>query len=224
MKEILTLKDLKQLRALSDPLRRRILECFSAAPTTTKQVANQLGENPTKLYHHVGKLLKAGLIELVKTKQNRGTVERYYQAAAKKFAVDQQLLSPSPKARAVVGELQAMVVNALQASLSDARESFPDLNKLDRASLPIATKQTRIRTSQKKILRLSHKLQKFGEECQASHDENGELEYNLTLAFFPIKTETDQKIDDSQARLESGTQRSGPVSQKPRAQPKRKSR
>ncbi len=221
MKEILTLKDLKQLKALSDPLRRRILECFSAAPVTTKQVADQIGENPTKLYHHVEKLLKAGLIELVETKQNRGTIERYYQAAAKKFAVDQQLLAPSPKARVAVGELQAMVVNALQASLSDARENFPDLKKLGPASLPIAMKQARIRTSQKKILKLVQKLQKFGEECQAAHDETGELEYNLTLTFFPIKTEAVTRRDESQAHLESGSKQ---VAQKSRVKPKGKTR
>jgi DNA-binding transcriptional ArsR family regulator len=206
MKDLVTLKDLKQLKALSDPLRRRILECFSAAPATTKQIADQLGENPTKLYHHVEKLLKAGLVELVETRQNRGTVERYYQATAKKFAVDQQLLSPSPKARAVVGALQSVVVNAMQAGLSDAQENFTDLNSLGPANLPIAAKQARIRTSQKKILKLIEKLQKFGKECQAAHDDAGELEYSLTLTLFPIKTETVKETGDSQTRLGSGAE------------------
>jgi predicted transcriptional regulator len=195
MKDILTLKALGQLKALSDPFRQRILEGFCAKPATTKQIAERLGEKPTKLYHHVEILAQAGLIKLVKTRQNRGTVEKYYQTVARKFAVDQQLLSPTPTANEVMGELQTMVTNALQTSLSEAHTDFAvDLtNKSDAACLPIATTHTRIRTSRKQIARLIQKLQKWSEECRAAHDDKGEVEYNLTLAFYPVKERKGRK-------------------------------
>jgi len=93
MKDIHTLNRLEQLKALSDPLRLRVLEAFSRQPVTTKQVAALLGENATKLYHHVQILEEAGLVHLVKTRKNRGTLEKYYQAIARDFIVDRNLRS-----------------------------------------------------------------------------------------------------------------------------------
>ena len=51
-----------QIKALANPLRQQILELMIEAPITTKQVADRLGEKPTKLYHHVDTLEAAGLI------------------------------------------------------------------------------------------------------------------------------------------------------------------
>src|ERR1700752_5178596 len=77
--EAYTLEDLEQIKVLADPLRLRVLEAFGEE-RTTKQVAELLGEKPTKLYHHVDALQRVGLITLSRTRQNRGTVEKYYLA------------------------------------------------------------------------------------------------------------------------------------------------
>lgn len=74
-----------ELRALAHPLRLRILELFAEQPRTTKQVAGLLGEPPTRLYHHVAALERAGLLVLKETRKNRGTVEKWYEAVAKSF-------------------------------------------------------------------------------------------------------------------------------------------
>ena len=81
------ISDIEQVKALSHPLRMRIIETLAAAdPMTTKQVAERLGEKPTRLYHHVDKLEQAGLIRLTHTKQNRGTTEKYYETIARQFS------------------------------------------------------------------------------------------------------------------------------------------
>jgi len=72
---------LEQVRALSHPLRLRLLELFKLQPRTAKQAAEVLGEPPTRLYHHVAALERAGLIRLRETRQNRGTTEKYYEAS-----------------------------------------------------------------------------------------------------------------------------------------------
>lgn len=80
------ISDIDQVKALAHPLRMRIIETLGASePMTTKQVAEALGEKPTRLYHHVDKLEKAGLIRLTHTRQNRGTTEKYYEPIAKQF-------------------------------------------------------------------------------------------------------------------------------------------
>src|SRR5271156_1950475 len=90
-----TVKDLRQIRALADPLRQRILGALMSTPRTTKQVAEILGEKPTKLYHHVEALEKAGLVRLTETRPVRGTVERYFQAVATQFQVAGSALTPA---------------------------------------------------------------------------------------------------------------------------------
>src|SRR4051812_38870051 len=79
------------LRALAHPLRLRMMELFAESPKTTKQVAELLGQPPTRLYHHVAALERAGLLVLKETRQNRGAVEKWYVGFA------QQLQTATPK-------------------------------------------------------------------------------------------------------------------------------
>ena len=75
-REVMILTELDQIKVLADPLRIRILEELGQE-RTTKQVADLIGEKPTKLYHHVEALERVGLIQLTRTRQNRGTLEKY---------------------------------------------------------------------------------------------------------------------------------------------------
>jgi hypothetical protein len=86
--EKLRLGDLRQIRALSNPLRLRLLEQFAAGARTTKQAAAALGEPLTKLYHHVHALERAGLLVVRGTRRVRGVVEKSYEVAARQFEVE----------------------------------------------------------------------------------------------------------------------------------------
>ena len=70
------LPNLAQMKLLADPRRIRILELLGEE-RTTKQVAEILGEPPTRLYHHVAALARVGLIRLARTRQSRGAIEKY---------------------------------------------------------------------------------------------------------------------------------------------------
>ncbi|HEY6829182.1 MAG TPA: winged helix-turn-helix domain-containing protein [Gemmatimonadaceae bacterium] len=74
-----------ELRALAHPVRLRILELFAEEPRTTKKVAELLGLPPTRLYHHVAALERAGLLVLRQTRQNRGAVEKWYEAVVRQM-------------------------------------------------------------------------------------------------------------------------------------------
>lgn len=86
MSETFMVETAEQLRALSDPLRQRLLEQF-AGGATVKQAAERLGQPPTRLYHHVDLLLATGLIRVIREEKRRSVVERTFQAAARRFAV-----------------------------------------------------------------------------------------------------------------------------------------
>ncbi|MFI5370886.1 MAG: ArsR/SmtB family transcription factor [Candidatus Eisenbacteria bacterium] len=88
------LERLQQLKVLAHPLRLRLLEVFALGPATTMQAAARLGEPPTRLYHHVYAMQRAGLLRLTGTRPNRGTVEKYFVAVAHRFEFDP---GPSPR-------------------------------------------------------------------------------------------------------------------------------
>ncbi|TJY41796.1 helix-turn-helix transcriptional regulator [Cohnella pontilimi] len=69
------------LKILSDPRRSRILHLASDKPVTVKILAEQLGEDPLRLYYHVKKMVKAELLEVKETRQHGNLTEHYYQAA-----------------------------------------------------------------------------------------------------------------------------------------------
>lgn len=74
-------RNVADLRALAHPLRLRMMELFAESPKTTKQVAELLGQPPTRLYHHVAALERAGLLVLKETRPNRGAIEKWYTSA-----------------------------------------------------------------------------------------------------------------------------------------------
>src|SRR6476659_1388618 len=84
-------RNIADLRALAHPLRLRMMELFAESAKTTKQVAELLGEPPTRLYHHVAALERAGLLVLKETRPNRGVVEKWYEG------ISGQLEATQPK-------------------------------------------------------------------------------------------------------------------------------
>lgn len=96
MKDTHKIKDLEQVRLLSDPLKLQLLQAFAESAKTTKQVAAELGESVTKLYRHVDALHDSGLLEVVEEKQKRGTIERTFRAVAQRFEADHSLFSDAP--------------------------------------------------------------------------------------------------------------------------------
>lgn len=89
MDEIKILTTLEEARAISDPYRFRILKCFYEfnSPATAKQVADKMGEVPAKIHYHVKKLEKAGVLQLIFTKEINGIIAKYYEPTAKSFEV-----------------------------------------------------------------------------------------------------------------------------------------
>ena len=88
IEEELNVGSMEQIKALTHPLRQRIFERLAIEPASAKQVAVQLGEKPTRLYHHVNILEQAGLIKLVETRQRRGATEKIFTAVARRIRLD----------------------------------------------------------------------------------------------------------------------------------------
>src|SRR5262252_10076538 len=124
----------QELRALAHPLRLRLLEEFAGSPRTTMQVAAAMGEPPTRLYHHVNALERAGILKLARTRQVRGTTEKYYEVARKYYG--------APQGDAVTGEmkgsLQALTQVVFEEAKIDLLTAISDMSRPKLEASPIA--------------------------------------------------------------------------------------
>jgi DNA-binding transcriptional ArsR family regulator len=198
---VYTLTELEQIRVLADPLRLRILEAF-CEERTTKQVAEQLGERPTKLYHHVEALERVGLVRLTRTRPNRGTLEKYYLAVARSFRADSRLFSAADAEGAegdgasgaesmkqMVGGIFDRTANEL-ARLLDVR----GLEHLEAEGIvthvTLELEERHVKRIQRRFKRLLDDLGKLGEEAikaaAAGEAPRSERRYRLTLAYYPV--------------------------------------
>src|SRR5581483_1536410 len=188
MKKEITLKDVTQIKALADPLRMQVLEAFCHKPMTTKQVATLLEVNPTRLYHHVEILEKAGLIKLVKTQQNRGTVEKYYSGVARRIAISHEFSEDTSDERGHAKELHKALTTALEATLSEIRKSVAEkLIKKEEPGQSAMVARGHIVTTREKGQELFDKIAELLKECHKYANKQGDITYGLTVAFYPVK-------------------------------------
>jgi DNA-binding transcriptional ArsR family regulator len=78
----------RMMKALSHPLRWRILEYLAAGPASPSTIATELGEPLGNVSYHVKTLLEYDCVELVKTEPRRGAVEHFYRATDRAFLSD----------------------------------------------------------------------------------------------------------------------------------------
>src|SRR6266700_975161 len=75
----------QQFKAISDPIRSRILGIIQNHPATAKQIADSLKASPGAIGHHLHVLEAAGLAQVVARRLVRGTVAKYYTRTARIF-------------------------------------------------------------------------------------------------------------------------------------------
>ena len=182
------LTELEHVKVLADPLRLKILESLCEEARTTKQVAEVLGEKPTKLYHHMEALERIGVIRLERTQQKRGTLEKYYRSIARIFRAEPSLFSGPETATDLVD---------IAAGLLE--ESAATIRRLPPGGAEPTVIGLRIRAGASKIAALEAKIESWLEEAQAlateepstpsGEDPEPDLDYRLTLAFHPVSNE-----------------------------------
>lgn len=184
---------MEEVRALSHPLRLRLIELFAERPRTTKQAAEVLGEAPTRLYHHVAALEKAGLVRLRETRRKRGTTEKYFEAVSTRFLTGtrEALREGTKRDHAALGlvvfdQARNELVRALAAEKGGAPPSLVAVRSVLRLS-PRAAKQLA-----KKLKDLLASLRVTQESAPASKPRRALRRYSLTIALIP----TDQDGED----------------------------
>jgi len=118
------ISDVETLKAISDPLRLRILETMVTrkdAHWSVKQLAAHLEVPQTRLYHHVELLLERELIRVASQRVVSGIIESRYRVAALSFRLDSALLAgETPSAHEASRDLFRGVFDSARDEVSEA--------------------------------------------------------------------------------------------------------
>ena len=78
-------RDPNAFELMADDTRRRVIYLLRAKEMTVSQIAAELQKTPQAIYHHIRKLLDAGLVEVAKEERVDHFIETYYRATAEVF-------------------------------------------------------------------------------------------------------------------------------------------
>lgn len=87
------LTSLEEIKVFTDPFRMKILFALDEEPLTVKQLADRLGEVPSKVHYHVKELERIGVLEIVDKKEKAGIVEKYYFPTAERFKIEKVVVN-----------------------------------------------------------------------------------------------------------------------------------
>lgn len=183
------IQDIETLRAISDPLRIRLLELM-AQPQTVKEIATQLGVGKTKLYYHLNLLEKHGIIRVVRTRVVSGIIEKSYQVAAFSFRPAKELLLQGDEGKA---QGAAIIESILDATRADLTHSF----KMGQVALGKEAQEKQLLLGRVVMSLTPEQAASFYERFDALLTEVAQYEkpapgvqtYSLTVVFFPKAAE-----------------------------------
>ncbi|CAN5470222.1 hypothetical protein BH11ARM1_BH11ARM1_10820 [soil metagenome] len=77
----------KQWKAISHPLRHKLIRLLAKKEMTNEELAKEIGVPSGQLHYHTKKLLEAGLIELAGTRQKGPLTEKLYRKVGEGFTI-----------------------------------------------------------------------------------------------------------------------------------------
>ena len=177
--------DAPALKALSDPLRLRVLHLLmrhAERTWTVKEIAAEFGQPPTKLYHHIKLLEQADLIRDVETRVVSGIVEHRYQTAQRSLQFDDALFG-SPSTR------DDSIAHAA-AVLTECRDDYIDyLSRPDADTSRMMLAKGLFRLSAAEAQALQERLEGWFDELQTKSvptDAHDAERVQLVLLLHPV--------------------------------------
>src|SRR5918992_4443389 len=120
------LVDPRLAKALSHPMRTRILAILNERVASPNEIAEMIGERLPNVSYHVRALADLECIELVRTAQRRGAIEHYYRALTRPFFSDRDWKRLPRSGRQAIADVGLQLVwedvsKAIEAETCEAR-------------------------------------------------------------------------------------------------------
>jgi len=165
--DVLLVQEPRQLRALGDELRSGIIALLRDRAASTTELAAKLGLPKGTVGHHVKVLEKAGLVQVVRTRQVRAVTEKYYGRTARLF-----LFKSADSEGADVRNVAAAALRRVAEEMLPLREDEPTTFGAVTARLADADAR-----------RLTRRLKKLIDDFRAAESADGEA-YGLAGALY----------------------------------------
>ena len=186
MKAIKNIDDPRYVKAMSHPLRVRILAMLDERKASPNQLAGWLGASLGTVAYHVRTLEQLGLIELVDETRVRGAVEHHYRARARPNVTAEGWAQAPPIAKqAAVGSSLDMIGEYARASAASGGFDREDA-QLRRALVKLDARGfTALSKAVDKLLEQAEKIEAAAAE-RIARDPHGEgiLEAGLGVMLF----------------------------------------
>jgi len=169
--DVLIVEDAKQLRALAEETRARIVSLLRERAASTTELATALGMPKGTAGHHLKVLETAGLVRVVRTRKVRALTEKYYGRVARLFVLKSDESMPE--------ELRGGAISALMLRRA-ADDLIASGDEQETAGL------VNIRLADKDRMRFEKRLNKLVADYQAAEDPQGDR-HVLAYAMYRAK-------------------------------------
>jgi DNA-binding transcriptional ArsR family regulator len=115
LEDLRVVSSTQELRAMADPLRATLLELVLERAATVGELAAAVGRPKSTVAHHVGVLVDARMLKVVRTRRVRAIDERFYGRTARIFYVG-----------AITPEQVPLTVNELSRAAAEAGPAYED--------------------------------------------------------------------------------------------------
>lgn len=109
MKAVKHISDPEAFKIFADDTRRKMIFLLRAKEMTVSQIADELDLTPQTVYHHIKRLVEAGMVEVTREVRVDHLIESYYMATAEVFHLTVGKTSSSQET------LAEMIKSALEA-------------------------------------------------------------------------------------------------------------
>jgi DNA-binding transcriptional ArsR family regulator len=172
---------LRLAKALSHPLRQRILEVTTDGEASPNEIARITGPRLGTVSYHVQVLLELECIELVRTARRRGATEHFYRATVGMELADAEFAEFTPAAR------RGLVTGTMEHIRADLSESAKR-GGLDRADVHVSRTPLVVdRRGWEELSELLLELLQAAKRIQRASEERGDAlqASELALLHFP---------------------------------------
>jgi DNA-binding transcriptional ArsR family regulator len=177
--------DVETLKALSDPLRLRILETMVTAATSAwsvKELAAALDVPQTRLYHHIELLVERDLLRAAEQRVVSGIIETRYRLAALSLRLDPGLVRGGGAGESAAREMLTAVFDETRG---DVVKLLADPNLGDEGSLnrPLVSRGV-ARLSPERARELRARLVAILDEYDGPSDEATATTYRTLIVMY----------------------------------------
>ncbi|GGD09633.1 ArsR/SmtB family transcription factor [Pontibacillus salipaludis] len=184
-KTIEIIETYEQLKAISDPLRTKMLMYLVEQPHTGHMLSQELNLSRAKILYHLRELEKHNIIQLVKKEERRGNILKYYQAIAKGFIPADHLLTYSESQEATRQSYLEVLDRAKTRVLTAPEESFrlesKEVEEWDRLSL-----QKEVSVSKQTFVKFTEKYRSLLQELEEDNSEGDQHDYYIMTTALRI--------------------------------------